>query len=186
MSFQPGDEEAPTEHAEQHVVEHEVEAPTPNVVDAEAEVAAEVVVAEVAEAATEGSAEIATSIEQTEATEEGSVIDDAPTIAITVPEPQGDDVEITPDVSTVALDAAERPKSPWTPSYSVIMQGPGVGAPEAEDSEEIAELEQLPPSADETAVESVVITVEVPEIHTEAVAEEPATTLSEIIAEACD
>jgi hypothetical protein len=32
----------------------------------------------------------------------------------------------------------ERPKSPWTPSYSVTKQGP------SEDSEELDDLEQLP------------------------------------------
>ncbi|KAJ7170627.1 hypothetical protein C8R43DRAFT_980281 [Mycena crocata] len=36
----------------------------------------------------------------------------------------------------------ERPKSPWTPSYSVTTQGPGISA---SDEEEIAELPVLPP-----------------------------------------
>ncbi|KAJ7707761.1 hypothetical protein B0H17DRAFT_530812 [Mycena rosella] len=37
----------------------------------------------------------------------------------------------------------ERPRSPWTPSYSVVTQGPGISA---SDEAEIAELPVLPPS----------------------------------------
>lgn len=45
---------------------------------------------------------------------------------------------VTPEVET------ERPKSPWTPSYTVTTQGPGA----ADDSKELAELESLEPQAE--------------------------------------
>ncbi|KZT22365.1 hypothetical protein NEOLEDRAFT_1171378 [Neolentinus lepideus HHB14362 ss-1] len=41
----------------------------------------------------------------------------------------------------------ERPKSPWTPSYSVTIQG-GAGTGVADNDEELAELSQLPPPAE--------------------------------------
>ena len=51
-------------------------------------------------------------------------------------------------VPVVAEAEADRPKSPWTPSYSVITQGPGVeGEVAADDSKEIAELEALEPTS---------------------------------------
>ncbi|KIK63127.1 hypothetical protein GYMLUDRAFT_57867 [Collybiopsis luxurians FD-317 M1] len=47
------------------------------------------------------------------------------------------------EISKLTVDAVEfeRPKSPWTPSYSVINQGPSVVA-----DEDIPEIKQLPPS----------------------------------------
>jgi hypothetical protein len=42
-------------------------------------------------------------------------------------------------------DAEERPKSPWTPSYSVISQGGGSPS----NDQEVGELEQLPPAVTE-------------------------------------
>ncbi|KAJ7035002.1 hypothetical protein C8F04DRAFT_1099754, partial [Mycena alexandri] len=49
---------------------------------------------------------------------------------------------------SAAESEIERPKSPWTPSYSVITQGPGTPAA---DEEEIAELPALPPSINASA-----------------------------------
>ena len=53
----------------------------------------------------------------------------------------------------------ERPKSPWTPSYSVTTQGPGT----VEEEKEIEQLEQLPPVVQEEAVPTpqVEVTAEV-------------------------
>lgn len=45
--------------------------------------------------------------------------------------------------STAPEPEADRPKSPWTPSYAVTNQGPGT-EDVPDDSNELAELEQLP------------------------------------------
>ncbi|KAJ6619702.1 hypothetical protein B0H10DRAFT_2216541 [Mycena sp. CBHHK59/15] len=53
-----------------------------------------------------------------------------------------DDAELSSRLLAAHSTEVERPKSPWTPSYSVITQGPGISTP---DEEEIAELSLLPP-----------------------------------------
>ena len=57
-------------------------------------------------------------------------------------------VDAEASVAPAAADI-ERPKSPWTPSYSVTSQGPGIAA---EDSKEVEKLEQLPPPAEQPEV----------------------------------
>lgn len=74
-------------------------------------------------------------------------------------------MESTPEAKSELLTpvddpVGERPKSPWTPSYSVTKQG------QSEETEELDELEQLPSpvasapalAADEEPVHSVLIT----------------------------
>ncbi|KAH8100109.1 hypothetical protein BXZ70DRAFT_206856 [Cristinia sonorae] len=88
------------------------------------------------------------------------------------------EIAITPDVSEstaeVTAQEPERPKSPWTPSYSVTTQGAGI----SDDAKELDELEKLPevepvtavaPSVSELAVvaeAAPVVSVEVETIET--------------------
>ena len=67
---------------------------------------------------------------------------EAPAIAVT--SETAEDTPLVVDTDAPAVPAAdiERPKSPWTPSYSVTTQGPSVTEEEAK---EVEELEQLPP-----------------------------------------
>lgn len=98
-----------------------------------------------------------------ESVSEEAKVEDEPAEAST-PE-----ISVTPDTtaaseddpvpSTPAVAEADRPKSPWTPSYSVVVQGPGIVA---DDAAELKELEQLPP-AEEVQSEEPVIVVEAEE-----------------------
>jgi hypothetical protein len=49
----------------------------------------------------------------------------------------------------VPASEVERPKSPWTPSYTVTTQGPGIST---SDEQELAELPALPPSINASTV----------------------------------
>ncbi|KAJ7650329.1 hypothetical protein FB45DRAFT_1050367 [Roridomyces roridus] len=66
----------------------------------------------------------------------------------------------------------ERPKSPWTPSYSVTTQGPGI--PTAEELE-AADLSTLPPPA----TEAVAADIEEQQAPTETLVEAPAIVLED-------
>jgi hypothetical protein len=56
---------------------------------------------------------------------------DAPAVSVT---PAADEIA-TEETKAEAVDEPERPKSPWTPSYSVSTQGPGLASEEkAEES----------------------------------------------------
>ncbi|THH02795.1 hypothetical protein EW026_g111 [Hermanssonia centrifuga] len=85
---------------------------------------------------------------------ETPVGEDAPTIAVT-DEDSGEPAHI-PDVTPVVELEAERPRSPWTPSYSVITQGPGTESENVADDAEIAELDQLPPPIEKEVSETEV------------------------------
>ncbi|KZT07623.1 uncharacterized protein LAESUDRAFT_811890 [Laetiporus sulphureus 93-53] len=91
-----------------------------------------------------------------------------------------------------AATETERPKSPWTPSYSVTRQGSGVDADADEDKEEIAELEQLPPPANEAQAESSTVeetAIAVPVIRAEIVdvlTEEPSAMKVSIVEDATE
>ncbi|OCH94442.1 hypothetical protein OBBRIDRAFT_145465 [Obba rivulosa] len=77
---------------------------------------------------------------------------------------------ITPETPEASLPMpevpTERPKSPWTPSYSVTVQGPG-----AEAEADVEELEQLPPTTVQVhavdIVTEVMTTADVPVIRTD-------------------
>ncbi|KAI0925994.1 hypothetical protein AcV5_008576 [Taiwanofungus camphoratus] len=110
-------------------------------------------------------------------TEGVDAANEIPAISIDAGEPEVPSDELarkeceTADTLLPEKEAEEdRPKSPWTPSYSVTMQGPGTGAPDVtEDGDEIAELEQLPPPAAEAQSEFIApdfkeTTLEVPVI----------------------
>ncbi|KAH7930187.1 hypothetical protein BV22DRAFT_80986 [Leucogyrophana mollusca] len=85
------------------------------------------------------------------------IVEDESSATADRPEVQVDVEHLTPQEESVI----ERPRSPWTPSYSVTRQGPG--EPE-EEEKELAELEQLPSSVAEASVDesvpSVVVTDE--------------------------
>ncbi|KDQ57191.1 hypothetical protein JAAARDRAFT_194359 [Jaapia argillacea MUCL 33604] len=83
---------------------------------------------------------------------------EVPTIQLDIPE---DELDLQPVESATTGDSTleiERPRSPWTPSYSVIIQG---GSTSDGVEEEIAELEQLPPAV--TDITSDLPVVEIPE-----------------------
>lgn len=91
-----------------------------------------------AAAVIDGSNDVPSTAESTE--------DIAPAISITTDATDGDEVAPT----TPVIVNADHPKSPWTPSYSVVTQGPGVVD---DDAAELKELEQLPPADQITPVE---------------------------------
>lgn len=94
------------------------------------------------------------------------VEDESGETAVAVEAPAG------PEDSPAPVEPIARPKSPWTPSYSVVRQG-------SMPPEEVEELEQLPPPiAVEVIAEPEVTetTIPVPIIVTEVV-EEPANDL---------
>ena len=103
----------------------------------------------------------------------------APAVTVVVQDESGEtaiavETPAAPEDATAPAEPVARPKSPWTPSYSVVRQGSGSVPPE-----EVEELEQLPPpvTAEVTAEPEVAeITIPVPVILTEVV-EEPASDL---------
>lgn len=64
-------------------------------------------------------------------------------------------LQLVTNMSQDLTEAEDRPKSPWTPSYSVTTQGSA-----AQDSEDLHQFEQLPPSAVESTIGPAVSTVE--------------------------
>ncbi|KAH9928599.1 uncharacterized protein B0H18DRAFT_1210133 [Fomitopsis serialis] len=104
------------------------------------------------------------------------VSDVAPAVTVVVEDAVGETAVVadaTIDSEITAPASIERPKSPWTPSYSVVRQGSESLSPE-----EVEGLEQLPPPVAEVqaTLEVVDTTIAVPVILTEVV-EEPANDL---------
>lgn len=77
----------------------------------------------------------------------------------------------------------ERPKSPWTPSYSVTTQGPNDSAP-VEGVDDLEDLEQLPPLAvaSDLVLEELGITPTMSVTDTEGATQEGA---APVLAEVC-
>ena len=107
-----------------------------------------------------------------ETVEESSEV--VPAVTVVVQDESGEtavavETPAVPEDATAPAEPVARPKSPWTPSYSVVRQGSGSVPPE-----EVEELEQLPPpvAAEVTAEPEVAeITIPVPVILTEVVEE---------------
>jgi hypothetical protein len=68
----------------------------------------------------------------------------APEIAVTIPEGVNNFPAPEESAAATAASEPERPKSPWTPSYSVTTQGPGsdVGEPTDEQNEAVEPARQ--------------------------------------------
>ncbi|RDB26382.1 hypothetical protein Hypma_006513 [Hypsizygus marmoreus] len=88
-------------------------------------------------------------------------VDDGENDVKVMKEDQSDDpVPLTPSGHSLEMD---RPKSPWTPSYSVTTQGPGTVA----DEEELDKLEPLDSTQEATIAESTVVLIEVTSVAAE-------------------
>ncbi|CCM04302.1 uncharacterized protein FIBRA_06473 [Fibroporia radiculosa] len=162
----------PAEEAASSVVQETVD-----VVDVES-----IVEPTVADVASEVPAAIAETIEEEspaslDEQEEPITVDDVQAADVSIETPvivvDVDESETGIEESSAELDISEvsspsgeaeieRPKSPWTPSYSVTVQGPGTDEVTAEDQDEIAELDQLPPPAEAISAESAIEVIEAP------------------------
>ncbi|GBE88022.1 hypothetical protein SCP_1202500 [Sparassis crispa] len=165
--------------AEELPVAEEVMVETTTEPAAHAEAVSEVVAA--AEAATRASAAVEEAIETPAVVEDAEAPvpveeTEAPVVAIQVEQPEiaeavaEEPAEPEIEASSEALETTknaenERSTSPWTPSYSVMVQGLGVAGPEG--TEEIAELEQTPIAEAVVKAHETEAAVEVPIIQSD-------------------
>lgn len=118
---------------------------------------------------------------ETDAVENAPSTEDAPADAAEALDAETPAISVTPsneeesteEPETENVDAPERPKSPWTPSYSVINQGPGDAAATEEVEEVVTEAGAAEVAKDEPTIvvsEETIAAAETPVPAEEAVA----------------